>query len=165
MIEIEKNIANTKYDEETKKLLRIQTQRLNEEMERQQISQTDLSRRSFTSSGAISKYSSGKGLINVEHLPRIAKVLRSNDDFDQGEYRRQRRIHLQWRRCNHLYANGFNSIFIERGRSYCCPFVPLVPAHSTGFAQPHNATNRNTRYKRGDSTYRHPPKRGFGIGG
>lgn len=83
-LEIEKNIANTKYDEETKKLLRIQTQRLNEEMEQQQISQTDLSKRSFTSSGAISKYSSGKGLINVEHLPRIAKVLGCPTDYLLG---------------------------------------------------------------------------------
>lgn len=81
---IEENIANTKYQDELKKLLRIQTKRLNEEMEKKQISQIELSDLVNASSGVISKYSSGKGLINVEHLPKMVKTFECSADYLLG---------------------------------------------------------------------------------
>jgi len=81
---IEDNIANTKYDDENKKLLKLQTQRLKEELEKQQISQIELSNKSGVSTGAISKYASGKALINVEYLPKIARVLKVPTDYLLG---------------------------------------------------------------------------------
>lgn len=84
IVKIEKNISDTKYDNESKKLLKLQTQRLNEEMERQQISQMALSKISGVSAGAISNYSGGKALIKTEFLPKIADALKVSSNYLSG---------------------------------------------------------------------------------
>lgn len=81
---IEENINNSKYDDETKKLLKSQTERLNQLMEEQQISQIELSKKIGIASGSISNYSNGTRLIKVEILPKLAKALGTSTDYLLG---------------------------------------------------------------------------------
>ena len=81
---IEENINNSKYDDETKKLLKCQTERLNQLMEEQQISQIELSKKIGIASGSISNYSNGTRLIKVEILPKLAKALGTSTDYLLG---------------------------------------------------------------------------------
>ena len=81
---IKENISNTSYSVEDKKRLELATMRLNEELEARQISQKELSSISGVSTGAISKYTSGKGFISVEYLPIFAKILNVSTDYLLG---------------------------------------------------------------------------------
>ena len=81
---IEENINNSKYDDETKKLLKSQTERLNQLMEEQQISQIEISKKIGIASGSISNYSNGTRLIKVEILPKLAKALGTSTDYLLG---------------------------------------------------------------------------------
>lgn len=81
---IEENIKNSKYDDETKKLLKKQTERLNQLMEEKQISQIELSKKIGVASGSISNYSNGTRLINVDILPKLAKALGTSTDYLLG---------------------------------------------------------------------------------
>lgn len=81
---IEDNINNSKYDEDAKKLLRIQTERLNRLMEEKQISQIELSKKIDVASGSISNYSNGSRLIRADILPKLAKVLGTSTDYLLG---------------------------------------------------------------------------------
>lgn len=81
---IEENIKNSKYDDETKKLLKKQTERLNQLMEEKQISQIELSKKIGVASGSISNYSNGTRLISVDILPKLAKALGTSTDYLLG---------------------------------------------------------------------------------
>lgn len=81
---IEENINNSKYDDETKKLLKKQTERLNQLMEEKQISQIELSKKIGVASGSISNYSNGTRLISVDILPKLAKALGTSTDYLLG---------------------------------------------------------------------------------
>ena len=81
---IEENIKNSKYDDETKKLLKKQTERLNQLMEEKQISQIELSKKIGVASGSISNYSNGTRLISVDILPKLAKALGASTDYLLG---------------------------------------------------------------------------------
>lgn len=81
---IEENINNSKYDNETKDLLRKQTERLNQLMEEKQISQIELSKKIGVASGSISNYSNGTRLISVDILPKLAKALGTSTDYLLG---------------------------------------------------------------------------------
>lgn len=81
---IDENINNSKYDEETKRLLKKQTQRLNQLMEDKQISQIELSKKIGVASGSISNYSNGTRLISSDILLKLAKALETSTDYLLG---------------------------------------------------------------------------------
>ena len=81
---IEENIKNSKYDDETKKLLKKQTDSLNQLMEEKQTSQIELSKKIGVASGSISNYSNGTRLISVDILPKLAKALGTSTDYLLG---------------------------------------------------------------------------------
>lgn len=81
---IHSNIKNTSYSDEDKVRLKVATERLNALLEEKQVSQVELSSILNISSGAISKYTSGSGFINVEFLPKFAKFFDVSTDYLLG---------------------------------------------------------------------------------
>ena len=78
------NIKNTSYSEEDKARLKVATERLNALLEEEQVSQVELASILNISSGAMSKYTTGSGFINVEFLPRFAKFFDVSTDYLLG---------------------------------------------------------------------------------
>lgn len=81
---IDDNVKNSKYSQETKEYLKIQAKRLNELMEKNQISQDALRQKLGVSSGAISNYSGGSKIINSDILLKLAKEFDTSTDYLLG---------------------------------------------------------------------------------
>lgn len=81
---IDDNVKNSKYSQETKEYLKIQAKRLNELMEKNQISQDALRQKLGVSSGAISNYSGGSKIINSDILLKLAKEFGTSTDYLLG---------------------------------------------------------------------------------
>lgn len=81
---IENNIQETCYDEETKKRLKLQSKRMNEEMENLQISLTAIQKETGIAIGTLSNYANGKRLIKEDLLQPICKALKVSKNYLRG---------------------------------------------------------------------------------